>query len=83
MRHIWIDKQSFLDVKVEGTPRQMDGRMRTVWVTQRDFRLVQGVLVPFALETAVDGYTDTHKMQLDKVAVNPKLDDTRFTRPGA
>jgi outer membrane lipoprotein-sorting protein len=83
VQHVWIDAKTFLDVKLEGTPRRMDGRMRTVWVTQRDFRPVQGVMVPFELETAVDGYADTHKMILDKVALNPKLDDARFAKPKA
>jgi outer membrane lipoprotein-sorting protein len=82
VQHIWIDKENFLDVKVEGTPRRMDGRMRTVWVYQRDFRPVQGVMVPFVLETAVDGY-QTHKMVIEKVEVNPKLDDALFAKPGA
>jgi outer membrane lipoprotein-sorting protein len=83
VQHVWIDQKSFLDVKVEGTPRRMDGKMRTVWITQRDFRSVQGVMVPFEQETVVDGYPDRHKMQLEKVAVNPKLDDSRFIKPGA
>jgi hypothetical protein len=83
VQHIWIDTQSFLDVKVDGIPRRMDGRMHNVWVYQRDFRLVQGLMVPFVLETAVDGYPDTHKMLIEKVAVNPKLDDARFTKPHA
>jgi hypothetical protein len=81
VQHVWIDAKSFLDVKVEGTPRRMDGKMRTVWVTQRDFRSVHGLMVPFVLETAVDGYADTHKMILDKVALNPQLDDARFVKP--
>jgi hypothetical protein len=83
VQHVWIDAKSFLDVKVEGTPRQMDGKLRTVWVTQRDFRSVQGVKVPFVLETAVDGYADTHKMVIEKVALNPRLDDARFAKPKA
>ena len=83
IRHVWIDAQSFLDVKIEGTPRRMDGHMRTVWVYQRDFRSVQGVTVPFVLETAVDGYPTTHKMTIEKVGLNPKLDDTVFVKPKA
>lgn len=83
VQHIWIDAQSFLDVKVEGTPRRMDGRLRTVSVYQRDFRSVQGLLIPFVLETAVDGYPDTHKMLIEKVTVNPQLDDTLFAKPTA
>jgi len=83
VQHVWIDTQSFLDVKVEGAPRRMDGKMRTVWIYQRDFRPVEGLMVPFTLETAVDGYRDTHTMVIEKVAVNPKLDDGLFAKPKA
>jgi outer membrane lipoprotein-sorting protein len=81
VQHVWIDTQTFLDVKVEGAPRQMDGRMRTVWVYQRDFRPVQGLMIPFVLETAVDGSRETHKMIIEKAALNPKLDDALFAKP--
>lgn len=83
VQHIWIDAQTFLDVKVEGSPRRMDGRMRTVWVVQRDFRSVQGLMIPFVLETSVDGFPNKHKMVIEKVALNPALDDTLFAKPKA
>jgi hypothetical protein len=83
VQHIWIDAHSFLDVKVEGVPRRMDGKMHSVWVYQRDFRSVQGLKIPFVLETTVDGYPQTHKIVLDKVAVNPKLDPAAFAKPKA
>ena len=70
-------------MKVEGLPRRMDGRMHTVWVHQRDFRAVQGLMIPFVLETAVDGYRETHRMVIEKAVVNPSLDDALFTRPKA
>jgi outer membrane lipoprotein-sorting protein len=81
VQHIWIDAKSFLDVKVGGTPRRMDGRMHDVWVYQHDFRSVQGVMVPFVLETVVEGYRDTHRMTIEKVTLNPKLADTLFGKP--
>jgi hypothetical protein len=81
VQHIWIDAQSFLDVKVEGTPRRMDGKMRTVWVYQRDFRTEHGVMIPHLLETAVEGYPNTHKMVIEKVEVNPKFADNAFAKP--
>ena len=83
VQHVWIDKESFLDVKVEGAPRRMDGRMRTVWIYQREFRSVQGLKIPFLMETVVDGYRETHKMVIEKVEVNPKLTDALFAKPGA
>lgn len=82
-RYVWIDARSFLDVKVQGAPHRMDGKMHDVFVYQRDFRAVQGVLIPHLLETAVDGYPDRHKMVVEKVAVNPKLDDALFAKPHA
>ena len=83
VQHIWIDAQSFLDVKVEGIPRRFDGRMRNVWVYQRDFKSVQGLVVPYVYETAIDGGTQTHKMTVQTVAVNRALDDSRFAKPQA
>ena len=81
VQHIWIDAQSFLDVKVEGARRRLDGKMRNVWIYQRDFRSVQGLMVPYVYDTAIDGDPHTHKMMIESVAVNGTLDDARFTKP--
>ncbi len=83
VQRIWIDAQSFLDVKIEGSPRFMDGKMHAVWVYQRDFRAEQGVMIPHLLETAVEGYPETHKMTVEKVVVNPALSDALFAKPTA
>ncbi len=82
-QRVWIDAKSFLDVKVEGVPRRMDGKLRTVWLYQRDFRSVEGLKIPFVVETVVDGYPQPHKIVLEKVAVNPKLDAATFAKPKA
>jgi len=81
VQHIWIDTQSFLDVKVEGAPRRLDGKMRNVWFYQRDFRSVQGLMVPYVYDTAIDGNPHSHKMLIESVVVNRTLDDARFARP--
>ena len=57
--------------------------MHNVSIYQRDFRNIQGVMVPYLLETAVDGYRETHKTVIETVAVNPKLEDSLFTKPQA
>ena len=80
-QHIWVDAQSFLDVKVEGVPRRMDGKMRTVWIYQRDFRAVQGLIVPYLYETAIEGNPRTHRMVIEAVAVNRTLEEERFAKP--
>ena len=83
VRRVWIDARSFLDVKVQGAPRRMDGKLHDVYVVQRDFRTVQGVKVPFVLDTVVDGYPQAHRIRFEKVAVNPKLDAAAFSKPKA
>jgi hypothetical protein len=84
VKHVWVDAKTFLDVKIDGFPRRLDGKMRDVYVYQRDFRKVDGgVMIPFVQETMVDGYSDKHKLVIEKAAVNPHLDDTLFARPHA
>ena len=83
IQHVWIDAKSYLDVKVEGNPRHMDGRMHNTYVYQSDFRTVQGLVVPFVMQTVVDGYPDRHGMYIDKVTVNPQLAATSFAKPVA
>jgi outer membrane lipoprotein-sorting protein len=83
VRHVWVDAQSFLDVKMDGTPRRMDGKYRKVNIYLRDYRTVQGVTIPYLIETEVEGYRPTHKMTIESVVVNPKLEDSLFTKPQA
>lgn len=90
--HVWIDAQTFLEAKMEGQPRRLDGTMHPVEVYYRDYRPVSGLQIPFTLETKVlpvaktaTGLKDTpvppEKTIFEKVEVNPKLDDARFAKP--
>jgi outer membrane lipoprotein-sorting protein len=81
VQHIWVDAQTFLDVKVEGTPRRLDGRFHPVATYMRDYRSVNGLMIPYLNETAVDGVKQTEKIILEKVIVNPKLEDSHFSKP--
>jgi hypothetical protein len=83
VRHVWVDAKSFLDVKVEGVPRKFDGRLRSVWIFQRDFRNVNGLMMPYVYETALEGVAQTHKMTFDTVKLNLPIDDARFSKPQA
>src|SRR6202521_5160580 len=81
VQHIWVDAQTFLDVKVEGTARRLDGRFHPVATYMRDYRSVNGLMIPYVNETAVDGIKQTEKIILEKVIVNPKLEDSHFSKP--
>lgn len=80
VRHVWLDTQTFLDAKVDGT-RRMDGKPRTVMTYMRDYKSVNGLMLPFTMETTVDGIKDSERILIDKVVMNPQILDKRFTKP--
>jgi outer membrane lipoprotein-sorting protein len=80
VRHVWVDGQSFLDIKLDGEPRKLDGRMRAVSVYLRDFKRDQGLMISHLQETVVQGVPKTEKVTIESVRVNPSLDDARFTK---
>jgi hypothetical protein len=81
VRQLWIDAQSFLDVRYDGPPRQYDGKQRTVSTYFHDYKPVNGVLMPYLLETSVEGAATTQRIIIEKIALNPPLDEARFSRP--
>ncbi len=80
-RHVWVDAESFLDIKVEGTPRRLDGKYHPVSTYLRDYRSVNGLMMPFLLETSVEGVKDNEKIEIETIVSNPKLDETKFAMP--
>lgn len=90
--HIWIDAETFLEAKVEGQPRRLDGTDHPVEIYYRDFRTVDGLKIPFVVETRVlqvaknalnlkDTPVPPERIVIDKVVVNPKLDAKLFSKP--
>jgi hypothetical protein len=77
-RHVWIDAEGFLEAKVDGT-RLMDGKIKTVSTYYRDYHTVDGLRIPYVYETSVDGVKTSGKIEVEKVRVNPVLDDSLFT----
>jgi hypothetical protein len=81
MRHDWVDAQTFLEIKVEGAPRRLDGKYHPVSTYLRDYRAVNGLVMPYLMETVVEGVKDTEKIQIEEIVSNPKLDESRFATP--
>lgn len=90
--NVWIDAKTFLETKIEGQPRRLDGIYHPVEIYYRDYRPVDGLQIPFTLETKVlpvtkpgQKYTTppvpSEKTIFEKVVVNPKLDPSHFSKP--
>jgi hypothetical protein len=89
--HVWVDAVTFLEAKIDGQPRRLDGTYHPVEIYFRDYRSVGGLQIPFLLETEVLPVTRTatglkdppvpvEKIVVDKVLVNPKLDEALFSK---
>jgi hypothetical protein len=80
-RELWIDATSFLEVKLDGEPRKLDGRLHKVELYFKDFRSEHGLNIPHLQETVVEGVKEPYKMTITRVSVNDGLDDTVFGKP--
>jgi hypothetical protein len=89
--HLWVDAKTFLEAKTEGQPRRLDGTDHPVEVYYRDYRAVDGLQIPFVLETRVLpvgknalGMRDTavppERIVIEKVVVNPKVEEKQFSK---
>jgi hypothetical protein len=80
VRHLYLDAETFLEVKVDGT-RRVGGTERRLETFFRDYRPVQGLLLPHTLETKVEGVPISQKLSVEKVELNAPLDDAIFAAP--
>jgi len=81
VQHVWVDSQTFLEVKIDGAPRRLDGRTHPVSVYMRDYKNVSGLLMPTVYETDVEGVSSREKISIDKIVVNPALTAAAFAKP--
>ncbi len=79
----WLDAQSFLEIKYDREARTAAGRASTVSVYYRDYHTVEGLVMPFTIETDGTTTNEADKMVIEKIAINPKLEDVQFEAPPA
>lgn len=80
-RRIWIDAQTFLDLKIEDPARRFDGKMRPVTTYFKDYRSVEGLQIAHMLETRVQGNSQVERVLIDQVKINPSKLGGRYAKP--
>jgi hypothetical protein len=80
-QHVWIDARSFLDVKSERESRNAFGKPGMVTKRYRNYRPVGGLQIPFVIENSTDTGKIADRMVIDKILLNPPLDDRIFAKP--
>jgi len=79
-RTVHLSTKTHLAIASEET-RMVEGRPVEFVTNVGDYRTVQGLAFPFRIEIGPKGSLDRQKVVIDKVEVNPAIDDSRFAMP--
>jgi outer membrane lipoprotein-sorting protein len=82
VEYYFIDARSYLPIRAEGR-RTIRGTEIEGGGTMGDYREAGGFLWPHSLENGAKGMPDKQVITIDKIEINPPIDDERFERPGA
>ena len=77
---IYLDADSFLEIKEEGK-RSVRGTDREFESSTGDYREVNGLMLPFAIEAGQKGSADKQKITIEKYEFNVPVDDASFKMP--
>ena len=80
---VWVDTKTFLDVRYDRIADRPAGAQRRVSVTYGDYRPVDGLQIPFLIQTGTGSGTSPDRMQIERVVLNAPLDDAMFESPAA
>lgn len=78
-QYIFIDAGNYLEVKAIDKQKTPGGEVE-VETYQSDFKAVEGVLFPYAIESKAQGQT-VLQIKLNKIEVNSAIEDTIFKMP--
>jgi outer membrane lipoprotein-sorting protein len=82
VQYSYIDTESYLVIKEE-SKRTIRGVERETEATLGDYKKVEGLIFPCSIETGAKGDSQKQKITIEKIEINPAIDDSRFKMPEA
>ncbi len=77
---IFLDADSFLVIK-QTSKRVVRGTEVETEATLGDYKEVGGVMMPHSMEMGAKGRPEKQKLTIEKVEINPVIDDAKFKMP--
>jgi outer membrane lipoprotein-sorting protein len=81
-RYVFLEAESFMEIRNEGK-RKIRGSDVEVEANFGDFKEVGGILYPHSIEQAVKGNPQKQSITIEKIDLNPTIDDARFKMPAS
>ena len=80
---VWIDAESFLELRYDRELVSAEGRRAVTSVYFANYRAIEGLQLPLTIETGTSDGKTRDKLVIEQVALNPRMDDRRFAKPGS
>lgn len=80
VRHYYLDADSFLEIKAE-SKRTIRGTERETESLIGDYKEVSGMMIAHSVEAGAKGSPNKQKLTLEKIEINPTIEDARFKMP--
>jgi len=81
-RRVWIDAQTFLEVRVDRPSTSPLIKGSAVSVFYRNYQSIEGLQIPLTIESRSAPGAPIERVVIDKVSLNPTLPDFAFAKPG-
>jgi outer membrane lipoprotein-sorting protein len=78
----YLEAESYLPVRVEAK-RTVRGSEIEGEITFGDYKEAGGFLWPYSIQSSAKGRPEKQSVTIDKIEINPALDDSRFKMPAA
>jgi len=82
VEYFYLDADSYLIIKEE-SKRTVRGVERESETTLGDYKKVEGLIFPYSIETGAKGQPQKQKITVEKIEINPVIDESRFKMPEA
>jgi hypothetical protein len=80
VRWVYLDEETGLESKIEYT-RVIRGKEHLVESLYSDWKAEAGLLFPGRTDTRMAGTSESQFVTVDKIVVNPDIEDKRFVMP--
>lgn len=78
---VWVDAKTFLERRYDREFRTSAGRAARVSALYADYHTFEGLQIPVTIETGAAGGKPGDKLVIEKIALNPQLEDGMFVKP--
>ena len=78
VQHFYLDADTGIELK---TTTEMDGGKQVIESEMSDYRTVEGIMLPHTITQKLNG-TPVAQLEIEKVEINPAIDDGLFSMPG-